>query len=351
MKTVSVIIPVYNMENYLEECLNSVISQTLNDFEIICINDGSTDSSLRILQKYAENNEYITVINQTNQGVSAARNAGLLSAKSDYVCFMDPDDFYPDEDVLKDLYYAAKAHNALICGGSFSRYNDKTKEKTVQFDGFYQKYTFSEDDLVSYENYQYDYGYHRFLYSLHLLKRENIEFPPYKRFQDPPFFVRAMIAAKEFYALRRVVYCYRIGHQSVKWNEEKLAAFINGVSDNLKISSEKHLNDLHAVTVQRIIEQKRAFEANQIVELSDEVKSSFFKMLLYIRMDMLKSSTYNIDMNQLLKVLKVGVKSDTYKNELEDWKYQCCCVKNSKTFRVGEAVLYIPKKIYYFFKR
>ena len=57
MKTVSVIIPVYNMENYLEECLNSVISQTLNDFEIICINDGSTDSSLRILQKYAENNE------------------------------------------------------------------------------------------------------------------------------------------------------------------------------------------------------------------------------------------------------------------------------------------------------
>lgn len=69
------------------------------------------------------------MIDQENQGVSAARNAGLQSANAEYVCFMDPDDFYPDDKVLEDLYEEAKNHNAFICGGSFSRYNDKTREK------------------------------------------------------------------------------------------------------------------------------------------------------------------------------------------------------------------------------
>lgn len=351
MRTVAVIIPVYNMEKYLEECLDSVLAQTLKNFEIICINDGSSDASLDILTRYARKNECITVIDQKNQGVSAARNAGLQSADAEYVCFMDPDDFYPDDRVLEDLYEGAKDHNTLICGGSFSRYNDKTKEKTVYFDGFYKQYTFSENAIISYENYQYDYGYHRFLYSLQLLKTQNIEFPPYRRFQDPPFFVKAMIAAKEFYAIKRVVYCYRVGHQNVKWNEEKVLAFMRGICDNLEISEKYQLSDLHAITVQRIIEQKKAFELNKIESMSEEFKNNFFKMLLYIRMDLVKKSKYDISINQLIKVLNgILLQADIYKNELEDWKYQYNCIRNSRTFCIGEAILYLPKKMYYFFK-
>ena len=88
MRTVAVIIPVYNMEMYLEECLDSVLAQTLENFEIICINDGSSDTSPDILKRYAEKNECITVIDQENQGVSAARNAGLKSSDAEYVCFI-----------------------------------------------------------------------------------------------------------------------------------------------------------------------------------------------------------------------------------------------------------------------
>lgn len=77
MPKISVIIPVYNVEAYLSECLDSVINQTFKDIEIICVNDGSTDNSLDILRTYAEKDPRIKVINQTNQGLSAARNTGI----------------------------------------------------------------------------------------------------------------------------------------------------------------------------------------------------------------------------------------------------------------------------------
>ena len=92
MVKVSVIIPVYNVEKYLEECLNSIVYQTLNDIEIICINDGSTDNSLKILNSYAENDNRITVISQKNQGHAKATNVGINMSKGEYLYLMDSDD-------------------------------------------------------------------------------------------------------------------------------------------------------------------------------------------------------------------------------------------------------------------
>ena len=94
MPKCSVIIPVYNVEKYLTTALESVINQTFSDIEIICINDGSTDNSLTILENYAQKDSRIKLINQHNQGVSAARNAGLEAACGEYIMFLDPDDTY-----------------------------------------------------------------------------------------------------------------------------------------------------------------------------------------------------------------------------------------------------------------
>ena len=90
---VSIIIPVYNVEDYLSKCLDSCVRQTLYDIEIICVNDGSTDSSFNLLQKYAKSDERIKVISQENQGVAAARNVGLAASNSDWIMFLDPDDY------------------------------------------------------------------------------------------------------------------------------------------------------------------------------------------------------------------------------------------------------------------
>lgn len=89
---VSVIIPVYNVEKYLESCLESIKSQTFTDYELILINDGSTDESVAIMRRYAKTDARIRIISQSNRGVSAARNLGLSVAEGEYVLFVDSDD-------------------------------------------------------------------------------------------------------------------------------------------------------------------------------------------------------------------------------------------------------------------
>ncbi len=97
MSRISVVIPVYNVEAYLEDCLDSLAAQTLDDIEIICVNDGSTDASLEILVKHAREDARIRIIDKPNGGLSSARNAGMDAALSTYVCFLDSDDrFTPD---------------------------------------------------------------------------------------------------------------------------------------------------------------------------------------------------------------------------------------------------------------
>lgn len=97
MPLVSIIIPVYNVEKYLPACLNSVLNQTYQNLEIICVNDGSSDNSPAILQEYAAKDKRIVIINQENKGLSVARNVGLERASGEYCCFLDSDDaYYPN---------------------------------------------------------------------------------------------------------------------------------------------------------------------------------------------------------------------------------------------------------------
>ena len=93
MKKVSVIIPIYNMEKYIEKCLNTLINQTYKNLEIILVNDGSLDSSLRLCNLYKEKDSRIIVVDKKNGGVSSARNEGLKIATGDYIMFVDPDDW------------------------------------------------------------------------------------------------------------------------------------------------------------------------------------------------------------------------------------------------------------------
>ena len=104
---VSVIIPVYNVAQYLRQCLDSVTGQTLSDIEIICVNDGSTDGSPAILEEYREKDGRITVISRENGGVSAARNCGMAHARGKYVYFLDSDDFI-DPQALENLVRLAE---------------------------------------------------------------------------------------------------------------------------------------------------------------------------------------------------------------------------------------------------
>ena len=91
---VSVILPVYNVEKYLKECLDSILNQTLQEIEVICVDDGSTDRSLEILREYEKKDKRVIVLTQENKGAGAARNKGLAIAKGEYLSFLDSDDFF-----------------------------------------------------------------------------------------------------------------------------------------------------------------------------------------------------------------------------------------------------------------
>ena len=132
MAKISVIIPVYNVEEYLRECLDSVINQTLSDLEIICINDGSEDSSLEILKEYEAKDKRITVIDKKNEGLSATRNLGISLAQGEYISFVDSDD-YLDLNFYEKLYHSAKKYDADIACANLFRFSDKKKYYLVKY--------------------------------------------------------------------------------------------------------------------------------------------------------------------------------------------------------------------------
>ena len=129
MIKVSVIIPVFNTEKYISKCLSSLVNQTLDDIEIICVNDGSTDNSLEIIEKIANNDARIKIINQEHKKQGAARNAGLRIAEGEYIGFVDSDDWI-DLNYYEMLYNTAKKYDADIALATNVRIgNGKTKKR------------------------------------------------------------------------------------------------------------------------------------------------------------------------------------------------------------------------------
>lgn len=122
---ISVIIPVYNAEKYLRECLDSVCDQTFQEIEIICVNDGSTDKSLEILTEYKEKDNRIQIVNQSNAGAGAARNKGIEIAQGEYLAFIDADDFWKPR-LLETAYCKIKSTYADLCLFTFAVYNEQT---------------------------------------------------------------------------------------------------------------------------------------------------------------------------------------------------------------------------------
>ena len=112
-KKISIIIPIYNSSNYLNKTLNSVLNQTYKNIEVVCVNDGSTDNSLEILQDFQKKDNRIKIINQKNQGGSIARNIGLKNCSGDYVSFLDHDDIYHPQ-YLEILLYQLLKYNCDI---------------------------------------------------------------------------------------------------------------------------------------------------------------------------------------------------------------------------------------------
>ena len=124
MSKITLVIPIYNVEKYLKECLESVLNQTFIDWEAICVNDGSTDGSAAILEEYASKDNRFIIITQSNAGLSAARNAGMKEAQGDYILFLDSDDWL-EPSALQVLVNHCDGEDMVCFSGR--RYVEETK--------------------------------------------------------------------------------------------------------------------------------------------------------------------------------------------------------------------------------
>lgn len=282
---ISIIIPIFNMETHLEECLDNVLAQTLKEIEIICVDDGSTDGSANLLTAYQQRYSSIRIISQSNKGAGPARNAAMDIALGKYIAFMDADDCYADCNVLERLYSYAEKEEAVICGGSLVLERDGDRQKSI---GYHGQSRFQSTGIVAYREYQYAYWYQRFLFQTSFLREHKIQFPPYRRFQDPPFMAKAMMCAKTFYAVAEDVYVYRSVSKPFLYEKfDILNDVARGIDDVLTMSAEEHLEKLHADMVQRMLRHMCDFYKS-IYRGNRELEELWERLVLHVDDNLLR---------------------------------------------------------------
>ncbi|MDO4399477.1 MAG: glycosyltransferase family 2 protein [Coriobacteriia bacterium] len=240
MPKVSVIVPMHNSADLLAETLASIETQTLEDIEIVCVDDASQDSTMAIFELFASDDDRFKLIRfEENQGVSAARNTAIQAASGDYLAFMDDDDWYPRSNTLEKLYEAAASHDALIAGGSFSEFDNRTNKVTEDYTGkgHLSCFTFTREGRIEYSDWQGDFGFQRFIFKRDFIIENEIEFPALIRHEDPVFLVKAMVAAGWFYAIPDVVYRYRFHHKPRMLGEESVDDAFKAIAEILAIAA------------------------------------------------------------------------------------------------------------------
>lgn len=260
MCKISVIIPVYNAEKYIEKTLDIISNQTLKDIEIICIDDGSNDKSALLIKKQQANDSRIKYYFQQNSGAGQARNFGIKKSNGEYIAFMDADDAYPNNCALEHLYSAAFNNEAIICGGSAVFENSDVND---------EKRKFLTEGFVSFEDYQFDYLFVRYIFKRKFLIDNEIYFPNYRVYEDPVFLVKAMVKATKFYAIHTDVYLYTGAHQSMNMNINKTIDFLKALIEELQITAHYNLSNLHKLTFERL-ENEACFYAEKYLYEGDK---------------------------------------------------------------------------------
>lgn len=306
--------PVYNAKEYIKEAIESVIRQSLKEVDIICVNDGSKDNSLQIIEDYAKRDDRISYITTENQGAGKARNLGIKMAKGKYLFFLDPDDYLYSDFVFEKLYNAAEKNHVFICGGGccFDREGKLVIERDVLL------HNFSKDGMVKYKNYQRDYFYWRFLYNRKMILENDLLFPDYRRYQDPPFMVKAMAHCGEFMAIQDIVYCYRKSSKPVVWTKEKCIGVLKGVRDEVILSKRMHYDNLYLELFKRmaVAGTHDAIVQAATVYHCDEVEESLDQIRACIDITLLKENTIKLD-NSVWKLIDYSEEEGYPKSFLE----------------------------------
>lgn len=238
---VSVIVPIYNVESYLPECISSICSQTYKNIEIILVDDGSPDMCGRICDEFAKKDSRIVVIHKENGGLSDARNAGLMVAKGDLLCFVDSDDRLPDHSILV-MYDLLKNNDAQMVIGGFERFHDGSGEVFFSTSSGGEKTDVMTREEALKDFYRDGCQAWAVLYSASV--HRDIFFPVGEINEDEAIVFRILERCERVVVTNKVVYSYRCREDSITnsaFSVKKLAWYYH-CHDNLIWMRENHPN-------------------------------------------------------------------------------------------------------------
>ena len=250
MPKVSVIVPFYNVEGYIEKCLDTLVNQTLEDIEIILVNDGSKDNSILIAKKFLENYpKKIVYLEKENGGLSDARNYGIPYAKGEYIAFLDSDD-YVEKNMYEEMYALAKKENSdMVQCNFYWEYIDKNKKKI----GDMQKYS-NKKELITKGRVE---AWNK-LIKREILENEEIRFPKGLRYEDVEFTYKLAPYLEKVSFIDKPFIHYIQRQNSISNSQNERTAEIFDILDNvIKYYKEKNIyeeykNELEYIYVKTV---------------------------------------------------------------------------------------------------
>lgn len=268
MPKISIIVPVYNVERYLRDCLNSLINQTLSDIEIICVNDGSTDSSPRILEEYVARDSRIKVINKENSGYGASMNIGLTAAEGEYIGIVESDDFVKTT-MYEELYNLAVKNNADVVKSDYYLYTTSNNQSR-KIGIIKPKYTGKVFSVKDYPKIlKMPPSIWSSIYRREFLNKNNIRFQesPGASFQDISFAFKTLSSAERLVFTNKTYLYYRQDNEN---------------------SSVKSKGKVYAVS-------DEWDEVTRFLDKNPDIKAVVNDVKLYVQFNSYKWSTTRID--------------------------------------------------------
>ena len=275
MTSVSIVIPIYNAEKYLKQCMDSLLSQSLRDIELVCIDDGSTDSSLKLLESYKEHNNNITIISKHNTGYGDSVNIGIECSRGEYIGIIEPDDFV-EPDMFKILYENAKKHDLDISRCTFFYFDDETGENVEESFPYMIKNKVYSPRKKKETFYQQPTDWAN-IYKKQFLLENDIKFltTPGASYQDTSFLFKAYACADRFMIDGRPLHHYRIHEgSSVKQNSSKMYCVCTEYEEIWRFVEERKMTDLLKYVVAQL--QFYGYKWN-CMRLEEQSRMTFIK--------------------------------------------------------------------------
>jgi len=331
MDKISIIVPIYNVEKYLRECIDSIINQTYTNLEIILVNDGATDTSPEICEEYAAMYNNIKIVNKVNGGLSDARNAGLEQATGEYIIFTDSDDYLAPNS-CEVLYNAIKDTDLEFVSANFAfTNNDGTPWKKPMFS---DKFENTELSIEEYKKsfYLLNCGVWNKIFRKDFIEKNKLRFEIGLPSEDDIFVTLAFMKAKKSYYIKDVVYYYRQrdtkkGNLSISYNCSM--DYFKGINKTYKIvyknfKANKQMNFYRYYYAKRIsyilykfIDSKALTDKEKIKVLKQmkwfyDIKREIKPPMTSETLDIITEGIINEEYEQVLKYCKILSEARSY---------------------------------------